>query len=64
MYLQIFEINEFSSDFNEITEIDGFLSDFKISDRILGSVGPLAYLHIPYCPFTGCAKQLTLIRVD
>ena len=21
-------------------------------------------LHIPYCPFTGCAKQLALIRVD
>ena len=34
VYLQIFEINEINSDFNEITEINGFLSDFEIFYRI------------------------------
>ena len=42
MYLQIFEINEISSGFNEITKSMDFC-DFEISYRILGSVGPLAY---------------------
>ena len=53
MYLQIFKINEISSDFNEIssdfneiTEINGFLSDFEISYRILGSVRPLGLFII------------------
>ena len=40
MYLQIFEINEISSDFNEITEINGFLSDFKSRTGFWGMSDP------------------------
>ena len=40
MYLQIFEINEISSDFNEITEINGFLSDFKSRTGFWGVSDP------------------------
>ena len=45
MYLQIFEINEISSDFNEITEINGFLSDFKSRTGFWGVSDPFHFLH-------------------